>query len=139
MAGLALGRPRAGDELELVAIFCPEGEVIFVQASNGFSVDDMPVNTRHRSSAANLSQNGYGSCWLDVDVVNQHHNSSKSSNNYCAYHINRDASRRVLYSDVIRKVFFTTFARGVSRDQTRFFFMAIFLIHKTRKKKRKKH
>ena len=41
---------------------------------------------------------------------------------YCAYHINRDTSRRVLYSDVIRKVFFTTFARGVSRDQTRFFF-----------------
>ena len=81
MAGLALGRPRAGDELELVAIFCPEGEVIFVQASNGFSVDDMPVNTRHRSSAANLGQNGYGSCWLDVDVVNRHLNSSKSSNN----------------------------------------------------------
>ena len=41
---------------------------------------------------------------------------------YCAYHINRDNSRRVLYSDVIRKVFFTTFARGVSRDQTRFFY-----------------
>ena len=39
---------------------------------------------------------------------------------YCAYHINRDNSRRVLYSDEIRKVFFTTFVRDVSRDQTRF-------------------
>ena len=40
---------------------------------------------------------------------------------YCAYHINRDNSRRVLYSDEIRKVFFPVVARGVSRDQTRFF------------------
>ena len=39
---------------------------------------------------------------------------------YCAYHIIRDNFLRVLYSDEIRNVFFTTFVRDVSRDQTRF-------------------